>query len=100
MTEGHPAFVANNGRIGFGLDDYAAFATEAGEPVRLHWLAARRTVTRLTLGRGQTEEGLYDGERRRRPANGSPPGCGLSGSIRPTTCSCRCTRGSGSTSWP
>ena len=62
MTEGHPAFVANNGRIGFGLDDYAAFAPEAGEPVRLHWLAARRTVTRLTLGRGQTEEGLYDGE--------------------------------------
>ncbi len=62
MTEGHPAFVANNGRIGFGLDDYTAFAPEAGEPVRLHWLAARRTVTRLTLGDGQTEESLYDGE--------------------------------------
>ena len=62
MTEGHPAFVANNGRIGFGLDDYAAFAPETGEPVRLHWLAARRAVTRLTLGRGQSEEGLYDGE--------------------------------------
>jgi siderophore synthetase component len=62
MTEGHPAFVANNGRIGFGLDDYTAFAPETGEPVRLHWLAARRAVTRLTLGDGQTEEELYDGE--------------------------------------
>jgi len=62
MTEGHPAFVANNGRIGFGLDDYSAFAPEAGEPVRLHWLAARRSVSRLTLGEGQTEEGLYGGE--------------------------------------
>ncbi|RHW22421.1 GNAT family N-acetyltransferase [Nocardioides immobilis] len=62
MTEGHPAFVANNGRIGFGLDDYTAYAPETGEPVRLHWLAARRAVTRLTLGDGQTEETLYDGE--------------------------------------
>lgn len=62
MTEGHPAFVANNGRIGFGLDDYTAFAPETGEPVRLHWLAARRAVTRLTLGAGQTEEALYGGE--------------------------------------
>ncbi|MDZ5619186.1 GNAT family N-acetyltransferase [Nocardioides bizhenqiangii] len=62
MTEGHPAFVANNGRIGFGLDDYQAFAPETGEPVRLHWLAARRAVTRLTLGAGRTEEELYDGE--------------------------------------
>ena len=43
MTEGHPAFVANNGRIGFGLDDYAAFAPETGEAVRLHWLARGAT---------------------------------------------------------
>ncbi|MGL4256197.1 MAG: IucA/IucC family protein, partial [Microbacterium sp.] len=25
MTEGHPGFVANNGRIGFGVTDHAAF---------------------------------------------------------------------------
>lgn len=62
MTEGHPAFVANNGRIGFGLDDYTAFAPETGEPVRLTWLAARRTATRLSLGAGQSEPALYDGE--------------------------------------
>ena len=62
MTEGHPAFVANNGRIGFGLDDYTAYAPETGRPVRLHWLAARRSCTRLTLGEGRTEEELYAGE--------------------------------------
>jgi siderophore synthetase component len=45
MTEGHPGFVANNGRIGFGADDYAAYAPETGSPVRLHWLAARRTLS-------------------------------------------------------
>lgn len=43
MTEGHPGFVANNGRVGFGADDYAAYAPETGSTVRLHWLAARRS---------------------------------------------------------
>lgn len=47
MTEGHPGFVANNGRVGFGADDYAAYAPETGSPVRLHWLAARREHTLL-----------------------------------------------------
>lgn len=62
MTEGHPAFVANNGRIGFGLDDYTAFAPETGAAVRLHWLAARRSLTHLSLGAGGTEQELYDAE--------------------------------------
>lgn len=62
MTEGHPAFVANNGRIGFGLDDYRAFAPEAGQPIRLHWLAARRSLAALHLGDGVTEDELYDAE--------------------------------------
>ncbi|KQW53600.1 siderophore synthetase [Nocardioides sp. Root1257] len=52
MTEGHPGFVANNGRVGFGADDYAAYAPETGSTVRLHWLAARREHTRLSLGEG------------------------------------------------
>jgi siderophore synthetase component/RimJ/RimL family protein N-acetyltransferase len=42
MTEGHPGFVANNGRIGFGLQDHFAFAPESGRPVRLRWVAVRR----------------------------------------------------------
>lgn len=62
MTEGHPAFIANNGRIGFGLDDYERFAPEAGQSVRLVWLAARRSVTRLSLGVGLSEAELYAGE--------------------------------------
>lgn len=45
MTEGHPGFVANNGRVGFGADDYAAYAPETGSTVRLHWLAARRSLS-------------------------------------------------------
>jgi siderophore synthetase component len=42
MAEGHPCFVANSGRLGFGADDYLAYAPEAAEPVRLVWVAVRR----------------------------------------------------------
>ncbi|WP_394553667.1 GNAT family N-acetyltransferase [Agromyces sp. MMS24-JH15] len=62
MTEGHPGFVANNGRIGFGLDEFRAFAPEAGASVRLVWLAARRDATHLALGRGLDEDALFTGE--------------------------------------
>ena len=62
MTEGHPGFVANNGRIGYGLDDFAAYAPETGSTVRLVWLAARREKARLSLGAGLTEDELYAGE--------------------------------------
>ncbi|MCF4120861.1 GNAT family N-acetyltransferase [Antribacter sp. KLBMP9083] len=62
MTEGHPGFVANNGRIGFSLSDYRAYAPERGERLRLMWLAARREHAHLALGAGQTEEGHYGAE--------------------------------------
>ena len=62
MTEGHPAFVANNARIGFGLDDYTAYSPESGSDVRLGWLAARRSLTSLSVGAGLTEQELYAGE--------------------------------------
>ncbi|WP_428943276.1 GNAT family N-acetyltransferase [Pantoea sp. FN060301] len=39
MTEGHPCFVANNGRIGFDARDYLAYAPEAATPVNLVWVA-------------------------------------------------------------
>ncbi|TDB73753.1 IucA/IucC family siderophore biosynthesis protein [Micromonospora sp. KC723] len=45
MTEGHPCFVANNGRIGFGVHEYHRYAPEAARPVRLLWLAAHRDHT-------------------------------------------------------
>ncbi|RYJ06250.1 MAG: IucA/IucC family siderophore biosynthesis protein [Actinomycetales bacterium] len=59
MTEGHPAFVASNGRIGLGLEDYRAFAPETGSDVHLVWLAVRRDVAHLSLGEGLSEESLY-----------------------------------------
>ena len=48
MTEGHPCFVANNGRLGFGIDDYLRYAPEAAQPVRLVWLAAHRDHATFT----------------------------------------------------
>ncbi|KAA1419778.1 IucA/IucC family siderophore biosynthesis protein [Mumia zhuanghuii] len=62
MTEGHPGFVANNGRIGFGLDAYRRYAPEVGRPFALFWLAARKDVTHLALGAGLDETTLYEGE--------------------------------------
>ncbi|MFI6700992.1 IucA/IucC family protein [Streptomyces sp. NPDC050509] len=52
MTEGHPCFVANNGRLGFGVDEYRAYAPEAASPIRLVWLAARRDRATFTAGAG------------------------------------------------
>ncbi|MFI1227518.1 MULTISPECIES: IucA/IucC family protein [unclassified Streptomyces] len=48
MTEGHPGFVANNGRIGFDSGDFHRYAPEAGAPVRLVWLAAHRDRATFT----------------------------------------------------
>ena len=48
MTEGHPCFVANNGRLGFGIGDYHRYAPEAAQPVRLVWLAAHRDHATFT----------------------------------------------------
>lgn len=59
MTEGHPGFVANNGRIGFGVREHDAYAPEAARDVRLVWLAARRDRTHLALGGGLAEDTLY-----------------------------------------
>ncbi|MFG2225919.1 IucA/IucC family protein [Streptomyces sp. NPDC048644] len=52
MTEGHPCFVANNGRLGFGIHEYHAYAPEAATPVQLIWLAARRDRSTFTAGAG------------------------------------------------
>jgi siderophore synthetase component len=48
MTEGHPGFVANNGRLGFGIHEYHRYAPEAGHPVQLVWLAAHREHSTFT----------------------------------------------------
>ncbi|WP_282080544.1 GNAT family N-acetyltransferase [Aquimarina algiphila] len=45
MMEGHPGFVANNGRIGFDSSDYRSYAPEAGNSFSLIWLAGHKKNT-------------------------------------------------------
>ena len=52
MTEGHPGFVANSGRLGFDSAEYLAYAPETARPVRLEWVAARRDRAVVACGTG------------------------------------------------
>ncbi|MEE1621295.1 GNAT family N-acetyltransferase [Zafaria sp. J156] len=58
MTEGHPCFVANNGRIGLGADDYLDYAPEAGAAVVLDWLAIHPSRGRYTAVAGLDHRAL------------------------------------------
>jgi siderophore synthetase component len=62
MTEGHPCFVANNGRLGFGVHEYLAYAPETAHPVRLIWLAAHRSRASFTAGAGIEYESFLRAE--------------------------------------
>ncbi|RLV04309.1 IucA/IucC family protein [Streptomyces griseocarneus] len=62
MTEGHPGFVANNGRLGFGVHEYHTYAPEAASPVRLIWLAAHGDHATFTSGAGLDYDGLMRDE--------------------------------------
>ncbi|WP_350273955.1 IucA/IucC family siderophore biosynthesis protein [Kribbella sp. HUAS MG21] len=62
MTEGHPCFVANNGRLGFGLTDYLAYAPETGAGVRLTWIATRRDRTTISHSSSLTYDELLRSE--------------------------------------
>ncbi|ELP68227.1 IucA/IucC family protein [Streptomyces turgidiscabies] len=62
MTEGHPCFVANNGRLGFGVHEYLAYAPETASPVRLVWLAAHRSRAAFTAGVGIEYEAFLRAE--------------------------------------
>ncbi|MEV8548843.1 IucA/IucC family siderophore biosynthesis protein [Streptomyces glaucescens] len=59
MTEGHPCFVANNGRLGFGIHEYLSYAPETANPVRLVWLAAHRSRAAFTAGAGIDYEDFF-----------------------------------------
>ncbi len=50
MTEGHPCFVANNGRLGFGIHEYLSYAPETAEPGP-PGLARRPPLARRVHGR-------------------------------------------------
>ncbi|MGY0486399.1 IucA/IucC family protein [Streptomyces sp. WG-D5] len=62
MTEGHPCFVANNGRLGFGIHEYLSYAPETASPVRLVWLAASRERAAFTAGTGLEYESFFRAE--------------------------------------
>ncbi|WP_456312450.1 IucA/IucC family protein [Pseudomonas shirazensis] len=48
MTEGHPCFVANSGKNGFNIDDFATFSPEANAPIQLLWIAGHRSKATFT----------------------------------------------------
>ncbi|GAA4050185.1 desferrioxamine E synthetase DesD [Arthrobacter methylotrophus] len=52
MSEGHPCFVANNGRLGFGISDYHSFAPETGAAVQLQWIGVHRSKAVFTSRAG------------------------------------------------
>ena len=62
MLAGHPCFIANSGRIGWGVHEYRAFAPEAARGVRLLWLAARREVTTFSSCRDLSHDELLEAE--------------------------------------
>ena len=62
MTEGHPCFIANNGRIGFDADDFPRYAPEAGTPLRLLWVAAHRDRATFSAGKYISCQELLDQE--------------------------------------
>ena len=51
MAEGHPCFVATNGRIGFSQDDLDRFAPESGADARPLWVAVARDATHVAHSR-------------------------------------------------
>ncbi len=99
MTEGHPGFLANNGRIGFALSDYRRWAPETGRLNRLEWVAVNREHAHLSVGAGLNEVShlewaLSDDERTLFADRSARPGA-----VSTTSTSCRSTRGRPTTGW-
>ena len=62
MTEGHPSFVANNGRIGFDSADFQSYAPEAANPIRLLWLATHKRRTGFSAAKDYNYQDLIEQE--------------------------------------
>ncbi|MDO6674109.1 IucA/IucC family siderophore biosynthesis protein [Tenacibaculum sp. 1_MG-2023] len=62
MTEGHPCFVANNGRIGFNIKDYQKYAPESNQPFNLLWIAAHKKYATYTAVKNYEYEKLLESE--------------------------------------
>ncbi|WP_378186510.1 IucA/IucC family protein [Aquimarina sp. W85] len=52
MFEGHPCFVANNGRIGFASSDFGDYAPEANKNFNIVWLAGHKDRATYTAVKG------------------------------------------------
>ncbi|OEJ98578.1 transcriptional regulator [Flavivirga aquatica] len=48
MSEGHPCFVANNGRIGFNNEEYIKYAPETNQSFKIYWLAGHKSKATFT----------------------------------------------------
>ena len=62
MTEGHPVFIANNGRIGFDMQDYYQFAPESASALQLVWIAVRKDKTTFSALEGLDHDSLLKHE--------------------------------------
>jgi siderophore synthetase component len=62
MTEGHPGFVANNGRLGFDAADYPAYAPEAGARFPIVWLAVHTSCASFACAADLSYERLVSEE--------------------------------------
>lgn len=62
LTEGHPCFVANNGRIGFNIDDYHKYSPEANVPFKVLWIAGHKKYANYTAIQGYEYEKLLVSE--------------------------------------
>jgi len=58
MTEGHPSYIANNGRIGFDAGDYVRYAPEAANPLKLVWVAVHHEKAHFATTEGLPYEKL------------------------------------------
>ncbi|MDT9026303.1 IucA/IucC family protein [Rossellomorea yichunensis] len=59
---GHPWITYNKGRIGFGYDDYLAFAPEQQKEVQLSWIAVHKDLASFQSVEGLDYETLIAGE--------------------------------------
>lgn len=62
MREGHPCFLANNGKMGFSPQDFERYAPEADVPFRLVWLAGHKDYAKYTGVEGLSYEQLLEQE--------------------------------------
>ncbi|SEW25020.1 IucA/IucC family protein [Natrinema salifodinae] len=59
---GHPWLTVNKGRVGWGYDDYRAYAPERSEPIRLAWCAVSRDAATFVSVDGLDHQALLESE--------------------------------------